>query len=185
MYELPSLYVLSSSSVLSWLQISIVLTIAALFWWVISRWASTLPWAFGFFDALAPLVLLVVLNILAHSVDTNSHRWFGALGAVAIGGSINYAVSARRALTLSSQADARRSVLIPAAIPASVGVLAILGSATGIGTLSTGLQILLNTAVFGVIVAFSMVEFRFWKRVVTEHLGSSRAAQQGDEADVE
>jgi len=37
MYELPSLYVLSSSSVLTWLQISIVLEIAALFWWVIAR----------------------------------------------------------------------------------------------------------------------------------------------------
>ncbi len=175
MYELPSLYVLSSSSVLTWLQISIVLEIAALFWWVIARWASTLPWVFGFFDALAPLVLLVVLHILAHSVGTNSDQWFGALGAVAIGGSINYAVSARRALTLSAQADARNSVLIPAAIPAGVGVLAILGSAIGLAALSTGFQIVLNITVVGVIVAFSVAEFRFWKRVVTEHLEHSPA----------
>ena len=130
---------------------------------------------FGFFDALAPLVLLVVLHILAHSVGTNSDQWFGALGAVAIGGSINYAVSARRALTLSAQADARNSVLIPAAIPAGVGVLAILGSAIGLAALSTGFQIVLNITVVGVIVAFSVAEFRFWKRVVTEHLEHSPA----------
>ncbi len=130
---------------------------------------------FGFFDALAPLVLLVVLHILAHSVGTNSDQWFGALGAVAIGGSINYAVSARRALTLSAQADARNSVLIPAAIPAGVGVLAILGSAIGLAALSTGFQIVLNITVVGVIVAFSVAEFCFWKRVVTEHLEHSPA----------
>jgi hypothetical protein len=176
MYELPSLYLLSSSSVLAWLQISIVLSIAALFWWVIARWASTLPWVFGFFDALAPLVLLVVLHILADSVGTNADRWFGALGAVAIGGSINYAVSARRALALSAQADARSSVLFPAAIPAGVGIVAIVGTAIGLGALGTGSQILLNTAVIGVLVVFSVAEFRFRKRTVTEHLERSPAA---------
>ena len=176
MDELPSLYVLSSSSVLSWLQISIVLSIAALFWWVIARWATTLPWAFGFFDALAPLVLLVVLHILADSVGTKSDQWFGALGVVASGGSINYTVSARRALTLSSQADARSSVLLPAAIPAGIGLLAILGSAIGLGALSIGFQIVLNSAVVGVVAAFSVAEYRFWKRIATEHLESSPAA---------
>ena len=168
--ELPHLFVLSPSSILNWLQISIVLLIAALFWWVIARWASTLPWTFGFFDALAPLALLMVLHFLSQSVGASADQWFGALGIVAIGGSVNYVVSARRALADSSQAGARRQLFVPAAIPASVGLLAIVASSVGLDGIGTGIQILLNAAVVGVVAGFSVAEYRFWNRIVTGHL---------------
>ena len=51
MDQIRPLFVLSATVILLWTQILLVLAIAALFWWVIARWASTLPWAFGFFDA--------------------------------------------------------------------------------------------------------------------------------------
>jgi hypothetical protein len=174
--ELPSLSMLSAEAVLQWLQISLVLLIAALFWWVIARWACTLPWAFGFFDALAPLVLLVLLHFLAHSVGSNPDRWFGALGAVAIGGSINYVFSARRALESCSQTDAHGSLLIPTGIAAGTGFLAVVGAAMGLGQLSPGSQILLNTLVVAVVVVFSVSEYRFWHRTVSRHLEGSLAA---------
>lgn len=176
MHELPHLFTFSSPAILNWIQITIVLLIAALFWWVIARWASTLPWASGFFDALAPLVLLVVLHFLAQSVGTSPDQWFGALGAVAIGGSVNYTVSARRAVTLSSQTHARSYIFIVAAIPSSIGLLAIVGSAIGLGELGAGFQIFLNTIVVGVVVVFSVAEYRFWKRTTSEHMEGSPAA---------
>jgi hypothetical protein len=172
--ELPNIFVFSLSAILNWLQVSIVVLIASLFWWVIARWACTLPWAFGFFDAVAPLVLLMVLHFLAQSVGANPNRWFAALGVVAIGGAANYLFSARRALPSSS--GARRQVLFPATIPASIGLLAILGSVFGLGGVSTGVQIFLNTGVVAVVVAFSMAEYRFWSRAVSEHLADSPAA---------
>jgi hypothetical protein len=176
MHELPHLLTFSSSAILNWIQITIVLLIAALFWWVIARWASTLPWVFGFFDALAPLVLLVVLHFLAQSVGTSPDQWFGALGVVAIGGSVNYAVSARRALTFSSQTHARSHIFILAAIPSSIGLLAIVGSAIGLGELGAGFQIFLNTIFVGVVVIFSVAEYRFWKRTASEHMEGSPSA---------
>ena len=174
--ELPQLFVVSPSAILSWLEISIVLSIAALFWWVIARWASTFPWAFAFFDALAPLVLLMALHFLAQSVGRSPDRWFAALGVVAIGGSVNYVVSAWRALGYASHTATRRQVLVPAAIPASIGLLAILGSAVGFGSISTALQIFLNAAVVGVVIGFAIAEYRFWSRAVTDHLNESHVA---------
>ena len=176
MHELPHLFAFSSSAILDWIQITIVLLIAALFWWVIARWASTIPWAFGFFDALAPLVLLVVLHFLAQSVGTRPDQWFGALGVVAIGGSVNYAVSACRSLTFSSQTHARSYIFILAAIPSSIGLLAIVGSAIGLGELGAEFQIFLNTIVVGVVIVFSVAEYRFWKRTASQHMEGSPAA---------
>jgi hypothetical protein len=174
--ELPQLFAMSPSAILYWLEISIVLSIAALFWWVIARWVFTFPWVFGFFDALAPLILLMVLHFLAQSVGATPDRWFAALGVVAIGGAVNYVVSAWRALAFTSRAGARWKVVYPAAIPATVGLLAVLGSSVGFGSISTGFKIFVNALVVGVVIAFSAAEYRFWARVVAEHLDESPAA---------
>ncbi len=173
--ELPSLFVLSPATVLHWLQISLVLLVAALFWWVIVRWATTLPWGFGFFDALAPLVLLVFLHFFAHSVAGSADRWFGAIGLVSIGGAVNYSYSARRALALVSQAESQRSILLPAGIVGVVGLLSVVVATVGLGEISVILQIFLNTLVLAVIFAFGFSEYRFWRRAVSKHLASSSA----------
>lgn len=175
MAQIPTLFVASANGVLHWLQISLVLLVSAQFWWVIARWATTLPWAFGFFDAIAPLVLLVLLHFFAHSVAGSPDRWFGTFGVVSLGGAVNYAYSARRALALASQADSNRQVLVPAGIAGTAGLLGAAGGAIGIGEVGVGLQIFVNLVVLVVVFLFGFSEYRVWSKALRRHLASSPA----------
>ena len=138
--ELQSLFVFSPVGFLHWLQISLVLLVSALFWWVIARWATTLPWAFG---------------------------------AVSIGGAVNYAFRARRALALVSQAGLGGQILAPTGIAATAGFLGAMGGLIGMGEISVASQIALNLVVFVLVFVFGLSEYRFWRKALGRHLSAA------------
>lgn len=174
MDQIETLFVPSAPTFLLWIQITIVLALAAIFWWVIARWASTLPWSVGFFDALMPLLLLVVFHFLAGSIGASATRWFAALGLISIGGALNYLVSALRALGARDDVPDRAWLLAPTAVGLGGGVgffaLSIFAARRDPGV---GLQIVLNSLGAVLLVVFSMLEYRAWTRIL-ERVRSTR-----------
>ena len=166
--EVEALFEISGANFLVWSQSSLVLLLAALFWWVTVRWVVSFPWRFGFSDAIGPLGMLLAFRVLVTAVGTGAGRWFGALGLIAVGGSIIYLVNARRGISLSGVASAlsRTAFLIPTSIGVATGMAALVFGALGAGrSLSVAMQLLGNALVAAGIVAFAVTEHRVWRRL--------------------
>lgn len=165
---IETLFEFSGACLVIWTQSSLVLLLAALFWWVTVRWVVSIPWRFGFSDAIGPLVLLVAFHFFAAAVGTGASRWFGAQGLIAVGGSINYFVNARRAVLHSGlpSASSLRGLLIPTAIGLAIGIIALVAAAFGAGrSLSVTMHLSLNALLATGIVAFAITELRVWRHL--------------------
>jgi hypothetical protein len=166
--RIETLFEFSGACLVIWTQSSLVLLLAALFWWVTVRWVVSIPWRFGFSDAIGPLVLLVAFHFFAAAVGTSASRWFGAQGLIAVGGSINYFVNARRAVLHFGlpSAPSLTALLIPTAYGLVIGIVALFVATLGSGrTLSVAMYLGLNALVAAGMAAFAITELRVWRHL--------------------
>lgn len=150
------------------LQCAQFILITAVFWWVSTRWVSTIPWKFSFFDSASMLMMLIGLDLMRAAVGTNFSNWLLVFGFYSAANGYVYRKNGRNGMILKNiSVDIVHAHLLPtrimyvsSAVYLSLGLMWAQLEPGEIWQLPVVVLTLANISLLGV------TDYRVWHRAV-------------------
>lgn len=87
------------------LQCGYSIILAALLWWVSSRWVTTIGWRFRFFDGLSMFMMLIGFDLVAGFIGNNFSYWLLTLGVFVVGSGLMYRYNGLEGMRMRGLSD--------------------------------------------------------------------------------
>lgn len=153
------------------LQCGYSIILAALLWWVSSRWVSTIGWRFRFFDGLSMFMMLIGFDLVAGFIDNNFGYWLLTLGIFVVGSGLMYRYNGLEGMRMRKVSKEIVDLHVkPTYIMIAFGaVLLVIGIFVPWEATSSAIQLVVIALAYGMTWVFGKFDLAVWE-VAAEYM---------------
>lgn len=89
---------ISSVTALIWVQALVIVVVAGNSWYITVHWVFERPWRFGYFDAIGPLLTLVIISLAIEPIGRDAGAFFVRYGFYSLTGLSIYLINSGRSM---------------------------------------------------------------------------------------